>query len=159
MLLVVWDDWGGWYDHVPPFSATGYIGGNGNGKQYVYGFRVPLLVVSGWNKTGSDGKGYISTVNHDFGSILKFIEKNFNLLEKFPGINPIYPFADQFAGGTGDDDLSDFFQATWAQFGSPISLYNDATLCNQNTCLSSQNKCDASCFINYKGDPEDPDDE
>ena len=37
VLLVVWDDWGGWYDHVKPFSVTGYIGGNGNGQQYVYG--------------------------------------------------------------------------------------------------------------------------
>jgi phospholipase C len=49
VILIVWDDWGGWYDHVNPLNTIG-IGypnsGNNNGIQYVYGFRVPLLVVS-----------------------------------------------------------------------------------------------------------------
>src|ERR1700730_11331861 len=44
-ILITWDDWGGYFDHVPPPS----IGQpNGWGTSYVYGFRVPLLVVSAY---------------------------------------------------------------------------------------------------------------
>jgi phospholipase C len=60
----VWDDWGGWYDHVPPphLDPMGL------------GFRVPMLVVSPYAK-----HGYISHQQHEFGSVLKFVEDNFNL--------------------------------------------------------------------------------
>jgi phospholipase C len=52
VILVVWDDWGGWYDHVNPNGPDGPgIGySNNTGGQYVYGFRVPLLVVSTFAK-------------------------------------------------------------------------------------------------------------
>jgi len=67
-VLIVWDDWGGWYDHVNPIATIG--GGNlgypnGTGEQYVYGFRVPLLVVSEWVNDDSPLGGHISNVNHD----------------------------------------------------------------------------------------------
>jgi len=63
-IFITWDDWGGWYDHVaPPIYDS-----------YEYGFRVPLIVVSPYAKPG-----YVSHVTHDFGSILRFIEDNFNL--------------------------------------------------------------------------------
>lgn len=62
-ILVTWDDSGGWYDHVPPPNdAFGPLG-----------FRVPLLVISPYA---------IRAVNHDqhdFGSILHFIERNWGL--------------------------------------------------------------------------------
>ena len=45
VILITWDDWGGYYDHVPPYSI-GYP--NSTGSQYVYGFRVPLLVVGAY---------------------------------------------------------------------------------------------------------------
>jgi phospholipase C len=90
-ILITWDDWGGWYDHVPPYR----IGqDNGWGQSYVYGFRVPLLVVSAYTPAG-----YVSNVNHDFGSFLKFIETNFGLGLIGPGT-----FADSYA-----DDMIDFF--------------------------------------------------
>ncbi len=41
-ILIVWDDWGGWYDHEPPTILAAPEGG------YQYGFRVPLLVVSAY---------------------------------------------------------------------------------------------------------------
>jgi len=90
VILITWDDWGGWYDHVkPPIdSKYGY---------YEYGFRVPLLVVSPYT-----AKGYISNKQHDFGSILKFVETVFNL-----GTIPPGNFADSRA-----DDLADFFDFT-----------------------------------------------
>jgi hypothetical protein len=161
VILVVWDDWGGWYDHVKPFSTTGYVGGNGNGKQYVYGFRVPLLVVSTYAQ-----QAYISNTNHDFGSILQFIENVFTP-SKVGQIYPTYPFADAFAGGTGTDNLADFFQANTLQF-KPINLYNNHNLCNASTCPSSECyvggppcNCDATCLINYNdgSGPQDPDDD
>jgi hypothetical protein len=40
----------------------------------VYGFRVPLIVISPYVRPA-----YISHVNHDFGSILNFIEQVFRL--------------------------------------------------------------------------------
>jgi phospholipase C len=84
-ILLVWDDWGGFYDHVAPLSnSTGFC------EQYCYGFRVPLVVISAYTPTMVD-----SNV-HDFGSIAAFIENNFAL----GSLNA----ADAYA-----DDLSEFF--------------------------------------------------
>ena len=49
VILLVWDDWGGFYDDVNPIATIGegkpgYVGAAGNnGQHYVYGFRVPLI--------------------------------------------------------------------------------------------------------------------
>ena len=61
-----------WYDHVPPPKIIN--DGKSWGSGYVYGFRVPLIVISPYAKPG-----YISHVDHDFGSILNFIEQAFRL--------------------------------------------------------------------------------
>jgi phospholipase C len=71
-VIITWDDWGGWYDHVAPSQVI--TNGTSWGSGYVYGFRVPLIVVSPYAKPG-----YISHVTHDFGSILNFVEHNFRL--------------------------------------------------------------------------------
>ncbi|MGC1379853.1 MAG: alkaline phosphatase family protein [Candidatus Baltobacteraceae bacterium] len=63
-IVVVWDDWGGFYDHVSP-PQLDYTG---------LGFRVPMLVVSPYAKPG-----YVSHTQYEFGSILKFVEQTFNL--------------------------------------------------------------------------------
>jgi len=63
-IFITWDDWGGWYDHVPPHV----IG------SYELGFRVPLIVVSPYAR-----RGYVSHVPHEFGSILHFTEATFGL--------------------------------------------------------------------------------
>ena len=76
-ILITWDDWGGWSDHVPPFQ----IGQpNGWAKSYAYGFRVPLMVVSAYTPAG-----YVDNSNLDFGSLLRFIEINFGLSTIGPG--------------------------------------------------------------------------
>ncbi len=63
-IVVTWDDWGGWYDHVaPPIK-----------NHYELGFRVPLIVISPYAK-----KGYVSKVQHEFGSILAYTEKTFGI--------------------------------------------------------------------------------
>ena len=90
-IFIMWDDWGGLYDHVPPPQVL--VNCSQWGCGYVYGFRVPLIVVSPYAKAG-----YISTTPyvHDFGSILHFIEETFNL--------PSLGYADAVA-----DDFSDCF--------------------------------------------------
>src|SRR6266851_5389178 len=62
-IFITWDDWGGWYDHVPPFRLGQP---NGWGAGFTYGFRIPLLVVSAYTPAG-----YVENANHDIGSILK----------------------------------------------------------------------------------------
>ncbi|HTU82552.1 MAG TPA: alkaline phosphatase family protein [Candidatus Acidoferrales bacterium] len=63
-IVVVWDDWGGFYDHVKP-PQLDYDG---------LGFRVPCLIVSPYARPG-----YIDHTQYEFGSILKFVEDNWNL--------------------------------------------------------------------------------
>jgi phospholipase C len=70
-IVVVWDDWGGFYDHEPPPFLDNWGG---------LGFRVPMMVVSAYARTGSGSQGgYISHTQYEFGSILKFIEDSFDL--------------------------------------------------------------------------------
>jgi phospholipase C len=85
-VFVVWDDWGGWYDHVPPHIYD-YEG---------LGFRVPLLAVSPFAK-----KNYVSHVQYETASLLRFIENQFSLAT--------LGGADTRAGGL--DDMFDFTQA------------------------------------------------
>ena len=63
-VVVVWDEPGGWYDHVPP-PQTVPAG---------YGMRVPMMVISPYAK-----QGYISHTFMDHVSILKFIQWNWGL--------------------------------------------------------------------------------
>jgi phospholipase C len=89
-IIVTWDDWGGWYDHVPPPAIL---------NSYEYGFRVPLIVISPYAKPG-----FISHTVYDFGSILKFVESTFGLSTVAPGASPAYDDASTAMG-----DLSDCF--------------------------------------------------
>jgi phospholipase C len=61
-IFLSWDDWGGFYDHVPPPSV------DENG----YGLRVPGLVISPYAK-----KGYIDHQTLSFDAYDKFIEDDF----------------------------------------------------------------------------------
>jgi phospholipase C len=116
-VIIAWDDWGGWYDHVPPPQVLAGSDCTQWGCGYVYGFRVPLVVMSPYVQPG-----YISHVNHDFGSILKFIETKFNL--------PSLGYADTNAL----DDLSDFFSSNQSPLVfQPITPpFNDAS-CKADT--------------------------
>jgi phospholipase C len=93
-IIIAWDDWGGWFDHVAPKVVND---GTSWGSGYVYGFRVPLIVVSPYAKAA-----YISHTPHDFGSILKFIENTFKL--------PTVGYADAAAGAA--EALADCFDLT-----------------------------------------------
>jgi len=94
VIIAAWDDWGGWYDHVPPpIRNSGPIQ-----NSYEYGFRVPIMVISPYAKPA-----YASHQFNDFGSILKFIEEVFSLPAVGKSVGAEY--ADSYALG----DLSDFF--------------------------------------------------
>lgn len=75
VILIAWDEWGGFYDHVAPPQIDGLS----------YGFRTPLLVISPFTKPGSSARG--GSINHTFNSSvsqLKFIEANWGL----PSLTP-----------------------------------------------------------------------
>jgi phospholipase C len=63
-IFLMWDEDGGWYDHVAP-KMLDYDG---------LGFRVPLVVISPYAK-----RDYVSHVQYEHGSILKFTEDAFGL--------------------------------------------------------------------------------
>jgi phospholipase C len=82
-IFLTWDDFGGFYDHIPPPRVNGVE----------LGPRVPLLVISRYAKPG-----YISTRRGEFASFAKFIEKIFGL--------PSLGAGDSLASTS---DLMDFF--------------------------------------------------
>ena len=63
-IVMVWDDFGGFYDHVPPphYDIMGL------------GPRSPMLVISPWAK-----EGYVDSTEYEFSSVVKFIETVFDL--------------------------------------------------------------------------------
>lgn len=64
-IILTWDDFGGFYDHVtPPKGPNPMIG---------YGFRVPTIIISPFVKARVDHARY------SFPSILKFVEDTFHL--------------------------------------------------------------------------------
>jgi phospholipase C len=63
-IFVIWDDWGGLYDHIAPQ----YLGLDG------LGFRVPLLTISPYAK-----QNHVSHVHYETTSVLRFAEDLFGL--------------------------------------------------------------------------------
>jgi phospholipase C len=64
-VVIVWDDWGGFYDPIPPPTLD---------KQGGPGFRVAMLVVSPYVPHGE-----LSHTVYGFGSIVRFIEDTWKL--------------------------------------------------------------------------------
>jgi len=64
-IIVLWDESGGWYDHVAPPQLNNTIG---------LGARAPVLVISPLAKPN-----HISHVQMDWVSILRFIQYNWAL--------------------------------------------------------------------------------
>jgi phospholipase C len=63
-IFIIWDDWGGLYDHVPP-PFKDYDG---------LGFRIPMLILSPYAK-----KNYVSHVQYETASVLRFAEDLYGL--------------------------------------------------------------------------------
>jgi len=84
-IIVTWDDYGGFYDHVAPPAVD----------QYGYGPRVPTLVISPYAKPGA-----VCHTRLDFTSPLKLIEERYGLA----------PLATRDAGANDMLDCFDFHQ-------------------------------------------------
>jgi phospholipase C len=63
-IFLTWDDYGGFYDHVPPPDVD----------RMGFGFRVPLMVISPYAIEGT-----VSHESGEFSSVLRFIEDNWSL--------------------------------------------------------------------------------
>ena len=85
VIILVWDDYGGFYDHVPPPQTD----------RYGFGPRVPALVISPYSKANK-----VIHTRFDLTSPLKLIEKRFSLK----------PLTDRDADANDMVDCFDFTQ-------------------------------------------------
>ncbi|HXT92231.1 MAG TPA: alkaline phosphatase family protein [Trebonia sp.] len=124
LLILTYDEHGGYYDHVPPPAAilpdsigpalvSGENGFDGFGR---YGFRVPFTIVSPWAR-----KNFVSHRVYDHTSILKLIETKWNL--------PALTFRD--ANATAMLDMLDLHHpwfATPPKLAQPIAVADPSSL-------------------------------
>ncbi len=75
LLIINFDEWGGFFDHVPPPTApippADQLAGNQDGR---LGFRTPALLISPWSR-----RGCVSHIQFDHTSVLKLIEWRWGL--------------------------------------------------------------------------------
>jgi len=120
IFILTFDEWGGFYDHVPPQSAvspdgivpqdlfagdtcTGAVGPN---CDFIYtGYRVPMIVISPYAK-----KNFVSHNTADNTAILKLIETRFNLAPLTARDQSQLDMSSEFL---------DFTNATWKTPPSP----------------------------------------
>ena len=75
-IIITWDDWGGWYDHVKAPQRSTWQGGGPKGytgSQFRYGYRVPCLIVSPYAR-----KQVVSRM-YSHCSVVKFCLRLFGL--------------------------------------------------------------------------------
>src|SRR4029450_698529 len=72
-IFLTWDEWGGFYDHVPPPEVD----------DLGFGFRVPMLVLSPFAR-----KGYVDDAEGEFSSPLRFVADNWGLRSDAGGRRP-----------------------------------------------------------------------
>ncbi len=105
-IIVLWDDWGGFFDNAPP-PQLDYRG---------LGIRVPCLIISPYAK-----QGYVSHVQYEYGSILRFIEEVYDL-----PAGSIGPTSQGYTDGRANslDDAFDFTQQPrqFTPIGSKYSM-------------------------------------
>jgi phospholipase C len=83
-IFLCWDDWGGFYDHLPPPKID----------EYGYGMRVPSLILGPYAR-----QGYIDKKPHSFVAWLRLLEERF-------GIAPM------MARDETEDDMRECFDFT-----------------------------------------------
>ena len=126
-MVVWWDEWGGFYDHVKPPTATGIAGGQrGVNKLVSYGFRVPLLVISPWVRRGrSPDGGYVSSKFSSHASFARFVEWTFNL----PTLGAADDLTNYTAAERKPGNLTEFFD-----FSDPTSPPKRRLILQERTC-------------------------
>lgn len=105
-IFVTWDEWGGFYDHVPPPQID----------QVGLGIRVPMLVVSPYAK-----RGYVDHELGEFSSPLRFIQDNWGLRHHTQRIRKTHNFAHvfDFRRKPRDPDIRPKVEATGRAFVHP----------------------------------------
>ena len=66
LVVMTWDDFGGFYDHVPPVRLD----------DFGLGIRVPAMIISPYARSG-----YVDHTMYEFSSVLRFIEDNWSLTQ------------------------------------------------------------------------------
>jgi phospholipase C len=70
VIVVTWDDYGGFYDHVAPQQVD----------KLGYGFRVPMLIISPYAyAAGNLANPHVDHTPLEFSSVLQLAENTFNL--------------------------------------------------------------------------------
>src|SRR4051794_38368522 len=89
-LFIVYDEWGGFFDHVVPRRVPDERNSADINEDYgLMGFRIPAIAISPWVK-----RKHVAHSIYGFESILKMIEYRFGL----PPLNRRDRFADNIAG-------------------------------------------------------------
>jgi phospholipase C len=112
VLIINFDEWGGFFDHVPPPKlgilqippAESALGNDGR-----LGYRVPCIVISPWSR-----RGYVSKEQFDHTSVLKMIENRWRL--------PALTVRD-----AGANDLGDVLDFDHPNFARPPGIANVPT--------------------------------
>jgi phospholipase C len=110
MFILLYDEHGGYYDHVPPPAAIPPDNiepliepGEGAYDGFArYGIRIPSVVVSPYAKAN-----YVTHVVHDHTSVLAMLERKWNL--------PALTYRDANA-----NDMTDFLDMTALAAGKPV---------------------------------------
>ena len=75
ILVINFDEWGGFFEHVPPTAAPIPVADAAAGNQDgLRGFRVPCVIFSPWSR-----RNYVAGGVYDHTSVLKMIEWRWNL--------------------------------------------------------------------------------
>lgn len=74
VMVINYDEWGGFYDHVAPPTAPIPEADKALGSDGLLGFRVPAMVISPWAK-----RGRVVSDTFDHTSVLKMIEWRWGL--------------------------------------------------------------------------------
>ena len=111
-IIITWDEWGGWFDHVVPPQYPNLQTGAYEGL----GYRTPLIIVSPYAKTH-----YVSKSQHETASALHFIENTFGLSSL--GL---------------DDARADYYQDAFNYSQQPTKFKKIAQPSNYQTCTSQQ---------------------
>ena len=113
-IIISWDEWGGWFDHVVPPQYQNPVTKANEGL----GYRTPLIIISPYAK-----QHYISHVQHETASALHFIEYT------FLGNQTL----DQ------DDARADYYKDIFNYSQQPTKFTNIPEPSDYQTCMSVQN--------------------
>jgi phospholipase C len=109
-LFLTWDEWGGFYDHVPPPEVD----------DLGFGFRVPNLLISPYAR-----KGYVDHAEGEFSSPLKFISDNWGLPYLTERIERTHNFEHAFAFGKNPRTDAQPLQQLDGCYGDPFEYPGD----------------------------------